>query len=113
MLLREMFSPMGGPKQDQEDIDWKDDLKFYIDNNNDLLNKFMMPAIQKHQKYKGHPSAYKIYIKPLQQCAEDYCRRFDVEEQGKVFDPETIIELAKSMAEQQENFISKGDYAAS
>ena len=107
-----MFGPVGGPKQDHDDIDWKDDLKFYIDNNNDLLNKFMLPAINRHQKYKGHPSAYKIYVKPLQHCAEDYCRRFEIKEQGSKFDPETIIELAKMMATQQETFIEKGDYAA-
>jgi hypothetical protein len=33
MLLKEMFSAIGAPKDEQADIDWLDDLKFFIDNN--------------------------------------------------------------------------------
>ena len=40
MLLREMWSAIGAPKQDQEEIDWIDDLHFYIDNNDQLLNRY-------------------------------------------------------------------------
>ena len=30
MLLREMFSPIGAPKDEQQEIDWIDDLKFFF-----------------------------------------------------------------------------------
>lgn len=111
MKLFELFSPIGGPKEtDIPEIDWVGDLKAFIDDNESLLTKRLMPAVQKHKKYQGHPSAYKIYIKPLNMCAEDYCNAFDITEKGEVFPPEKIIELAKIYAEQQENFIGRGDY---
>ncbi len=40
MLLKEMFSAIGAPKEtDQQDIDWLDDLKFFIDNDDTMLNQ--------------------------------------------------------------------------
>ena len=39
MLLREMFSPIGAPKEQESDIDWIGDLKFFIDNDTDVLSK--------------------------------------------------------------------------
>ena len=65
-----MFSPIGAPKDDKEDIDWLGDLKFFIDNDSDVLSKQFFPAIRKHQEYKGHPDAYKLYIKPLEGVCE-------------------------------------------
>lgn len=111
MLLKEMFSPLGGPKDtEKEEVDWLGDLKLFIDDHESLLTKYLMPAVEKHKKYVGHPSVYKIYIKPLQKCAEQYCNQFDLEDQGKIFSPDKIIELAKQYAEQQNKFIDRGDY---
>ncbi len=110
MLLREMFSPVGGPKEDQSDIDWADDLKFYIDNDERLLGRFIFPAVERHEKYAGHPNAYKIYVKPLKQCLESYLDKFDIDDPEKKFTDDLIESLAKKIAMQQENFLKKGDY---
>jgi hypothetical protein len=111
MLLREMFSPLGGPKDEKEsEIDWAGDLKLYIDDHESLLTKYILPAIEKHKKYVGHPSVYKIYIKPLQKCVDQYCGEFGLDDKGKIFSPEQIIDLAKQYADQQNKFIERGDY---
>lgn len=110
MLLREMFSPVGGPKEDQSDIDWADDLKFYIDNDERLLGRFIFPAIERHEKYTGHPNAYKIYVKPLKQCLESYLDKFDIDDPEKKFTDDLIESLAKKIAAQQETFLEKGHY---
>jgi hypothetical protein len=110
MLLREMFSPVGGPKEDQSDIDWADDLKFYIDNDEKLLGRFIFPAVERHEKYAGNPNAYKIYVKPIKSCLESYLNKFEVEDPDKKFTDDLIESLAKKIATQQENFFKKGDY---
>ena len=110
MLLREMFSPIGAPNEEQQDIDWIGDLKFFIDNDDAMLNKHFFPAIKMHKKHQGHPEAYKIYIKPVQECLGTYVERFEVEDAGQKFPKEQIIELAKTIAKQQERFMERGDY---
>lgn len=110
MFLREMFSPIGAPKLDQQDVDWIGDLKFFIDNSDLLLNQYMFPAIKKHKQHQGNPNAYKIYIRPIESCLESYCDKFEIEEAGEKFPKEKLIELAKNFAEQQEKFMERGDY---
>jgi hypothetical protein len=110
MLLKEMFSPLGAPKEDQTDIDWIGDLKFFIDNDDAILNQHFFPAIKKHEQYQGHPDAYKIYLKPLHTCLETYCNKFEVEDPGNKFPKEKLIELARKFAMQQERFMERGDY---
>jgi hypothetical protein len=110
MLLQEMFSPLGGPKEQEKNIDWGDDLKFYIDNEDRLLQKYMFPAVEKHEKYVGHPNAYKIYMKAIRSCAESYCEKFEIEDPKEKFTEEIIEGLARRIAVEQEKYISKGDY---
>ena len=113
MLLKEFFSP---PSEQspmvpyEEEIDWIDDLKFYIDNNDHALKNYFFPAVDKHKEYRGHPEAYKIYIRPLEQCKESYCEEFEIENPEEKFPKEKIIELAKHIAEEQEKHIERGDY---
>ena len=109
MLLKEMFSAIGAPKED-EAIDWIGDLKFFIDNDTDVLSKQFFPAIKKHQQYKGHPQAYKLYLRPLEGVCETYCQKFNIENKGEIFPKEKLIELAKHFAEEQEKIIERGDY---
>lgn len=111
MLLKEMFSPLGGPKDtDKGEIDWTGDLKLFIDDHDSLLTRFIMPAIDKHKKFVGHPKAYTIYVKPLQKCAEQYCEAMKLENVKEIFPPERIIDLAKQYCDQQSRFIERGDY---
>lgn len=107
-----MFSPLGGPDtDDQQDIDWADDLKFFIHNNNKLLSNYILPAAHQQQKYKDEPDVHLVYIKPLKSCIEEYCRIFEISDQDEIFSEETINDIAKSLAEEQKQFIEKGDYA--
>ena len=110
MLLQEMFSAIGAPKDEQADIDWLDDLKFFIDNDTDVLSQHFFPAIKTHRKHAGHPKAFKIYIKPLKRCMQIYCDRFEIEDADKKFPDDKITELAKRCAEEQEKIIERGDY---
>ena len=111
MLLKEMFSPIGAPRDDQQqDIDWIGDLKFFIDNDSQILSKQFFPAIIKHQQHRGHPDAYKLYLSPLVGVCETYCKKFEVSNKQEVFTKEKLIELAKHFAEEQERHIERGDY---
>ena len=113
MLLREMFSPIGAPKENDQEIDWLDDLHYYIDNNDKLLNQYFFPAVKRHKEHQGNPNVFKVYIRPLEQCKEAYCEQFNIENPEEKFSKEKIIELAKKIASEQEKFLEKGDYEAS
>jgi hypothetical protein len=110
MLLKEMFSPFEGSQELEQEVDWLDDLKFFIDHNHDLLTMQMMPAIHRHKKYVGSPNAYKIYMKPLMRCVNEYCETFDVKDKDECFPVEKIEGLAKNIASVQENYIKDGQY---
>ncbi len=110
MLLKEMFSPIGAPKQDDEEIDWLDDLKFFIDNDNDMLNRYFFPAVDRHKEHKGNPHVFKVYIRPIENCLNHYCKMFDIQDREEKFPKEKLIDLAKRFAEEQEKHIEKGDY---
>jgi hypothetical protein len=110
MRLLEMFSPIGAPETPDQDIDWLGDLKFFIDNNDNLLNQHFFPAINKHKKYKGNPNAYKLYVKAFESCLEQYCEQFNIDNKEEKFTKEQLIQLSKDFASQQEKFLDKGDY---
>jgi hypothetical protein len=110
MLLREMFSPIGAPKDDQQEVDWLDDLKFFIDNDNKSLEQHFFPAIKRHKEHQGNPNAFKVYIRPIEQCKEMYCQKYEIANPEEKFPKEKIIELAKRFASEQEKFLERGDY---
>jgi hypothetical protein len=110
MLLREMWSAIGAPKEEEQEVNWLEDLKFFIDNDDSMLNQHFFPAVKRHKEYRGNPNAYKIYIKPLESCKEAYCEKFEIENPEEKFPKEKLIELAKHIANEQEKFIEKGDY---
>jgi len=111
MKLQEMFSPMGGAKEEEEQqIDWLGDLKFFIDNEDRLLKNEMFPAVKKHMQYGNHPKAYKLYMRPLKRCCRAYCAKFQIKDAGDKFPQQDLISLAKRIAEEQIKFIKRGDY---
>ena len=110
MLLREMFSPIGAPTEKEDDIDWVGDLKFFIDNDDRLLNKHFFPAIKKHKEHAGHPEVYKLYLRPIESSMYEYCNKYEIYDREAKFPKETLIELAKRMAQEQERHINRGDY---
>jgi hypothetical protein len=110
MLLKEMFSPIGAPKDDQQDVDWLDDLHFFIDNNDKMLEKYFFPAVKRHREHAGNPNVFKVYIRPIENCLKHYCQKYEIENSEEKFSKEKIIELAKRFASEQEKFIKRGDY---
>lgn len=110
MLLREMFSPIGAPQDNDQDINWLEDLKFFIDNDDKMLNQYFFPAVKKHKEHLGNPNAYKIYVKTVDNCLDRYCEKFNIEDRDEKFPQEKLIELAKLLATEQEEFIKRGDY---
>lgn len=110
MLLREMFSPIGAPNETGDDIDWLGDLKFFIDNNDRLLNHHFFPAIKKHKKHAGHPEVFKLYIRPIEESLIEYCNKYEIEDKEEKFTKDALIELAKRFAKEQERHIKSGDY---
>lgn len=112
MLLKEMFSPIGSPKEDDQDVDWLGDLKFFIDNDDKMLENYLFPAVEKHQHHAGNPHAWKLYMKPIQECLKCYLEQFDVEDPEKTFPEEALKELAHKIADEQDRHIQEGDYDA-
>jgi len=110
MKLMEMFSAIGAPKEELKDIDWADDLKFFIDNDDKLLTQYMFPALQKHEKHAGHPDAYKLYLRPIKECCKIYIKKFEIENPKDKFTEDILEDLAKKIAEEQEKHIKDGDY---
>lgn len=110
MKLLEMFSPIGAPKEDDQEIDWIDDLKYYIDNDTDSLSKYFFPAIKKHSKYIGHPKAFTLYMKPIEHCLGLYCKKFKIDDTTSKFPKDSLIKLAKTIATEQEKHIKSGNY---
>ena len=110
MLLNEMFSAIGAPKEQEQDIDWLDDLKFYIDNDDTMLNRHFFPAVKRHKEHMGNPNVFKVYIRPIEHCLNHYCEKYDIQDREEKFPKDKLIDLAKRIASEQEKHLEKGDY---
>jgi hypothetical protein len=112
MLLKEMFSAIGAPssEQDTADVDWLGDLKFFIDNDDKLVGNYFFPAVKKHKENVGHPNIFKVYMRPLERCLEQYCNKFEIDSPEEKFPKDKLIELAKQIAEEQSRHLERGDY---
>ena len=97
-------------QEEGKDIDWLDDLKFYIDNEQSLLSTHVFPVVKKHRLHIDNPNVYKLYIKPLQSCIKEYCSTFEIADSSEKFPKEAIVELAKKIADEQKRHIENGDY---
>lgn len=112
MKLMELFSPAEKDQQ-TDDIDWLGDLKFYIDNDDSMLEQHIFPAMKRHKNHVGESGVHKIYIAPIKKCLEAYCEEYDIQEPETKFTDDAISELAKHFAQIQEQFINRGDYERS
>ena len=104
-----MFSPIGAPKEN-DDIDWLGDLKFFIDNDNAVLNRLIFPTIVKHERCVEEKDAYKLYYKPIKECLKIYIKKYDIVDADKKFPTGQLVELCKNIAEEQKRHIQNGDY---
>ena len=109
MLLVEFFNP-GKKKELVDEVDWYADLKFFIDNTDECFTRFLYPAIERQSSHLTHPRVYQVYIKPIKRCIKMYAKEFGVTELDKKFPYASIVELAKQIAKEQEEFINRGDY---
>jgi hypothetical protein len=109
MKLYEMFSPIGAPKEN-DDIDWIKDLKFFIDNDNTVLNRLIFPTIVRHERCVEEKDAYKLYYKPIKECLKIYIKKYDIVDADKKFPTGQLVELCKNIAEEQKRHILNGDY---
>ncbi len=112
MKLMELFSPTEKEiKKYDPEVDYLDDLKFWISNNDDLVSKVLMPAIKKQKSNPADENTYRYYVKPLEKCCDIYCKQFDLtDSQKEIFGSDEIVRLAKRISQEQKNYIDKGDY---
>lgn len=108
MLLKELFQ--ADKKQPDPDINWIEDLKVFLDNDDEMLSKYFFPAVDQHKQDPDNDEAYKFYIKPLSLCAEKYCSTYDIPDKNNFFPAEKIADLAKMIAAEQKSYIKRGDY---
>lgn len=110
MLLKEMFSPLGGENAKEQSIDWADDLKFHIDNTDELLERSIFPVLDKHQEMGDAPEAWKLYLNPVKQCLRHYSEKYEIEEVGKKFTSDMLEAVARKICSEQAKHIKDGDY---
>ena len=112
MRLMELFSsPDNKDPRLNPDINYLDDLKFYVDNNSELLSNVFFPAVKEQRKNNDPEMAYKLYIKPLKFATERYCDQYELNDvKDDIFTDENIIEVAKRFASEQHNHINNKDY---
>ena len=118
MKLFELFSR---PDQDSDDkrkdprldheINYADDLKYFIDNEDSLLSKFFFPAIDKQKRMNNQENSFKLYIDPVSKSIDIYCRKFKLDDvKDKIFNNEIISDVAKKIAGEQGEHIKKKAY---
>ena len=112
MRLMELFSQaQDADPRLSSDINYLDDLKFYMDNNNDVVSNVLFPAIKNHKNKPDDETAYRHYVGPVRKCAEQYAIEYELDDiKDKIFTDENIIQLAKRMAEEQLKHIKNKDY---
>ena len=109
MKLLEFFTDPEKEKIEDE-INWIEDLKFYMDNDDHILSQHFFPAVKKQQRYKDRDDTYKIYVPVLYKCIEQYCSKFDIDDTETKFTKDKILDLAKKISTEQQTYIDRGDY---
>jgi hypothetical protein len=109
-IINEDFSPISGQHQPETDVDWNSDLKFYIDNNHDILSNHFFPAVRKHKGYIGNPNIYKIYLRSIMKVLAQYINEFELSNHEELFPKENLKELAKEIAAEYEERIVSGEF---
>lgn len=112
MRLMELFSqPDNKDPRLNPDINYLDDLKFFVDNNSEMLSNIFFPAVKEQQKSNNPEEAFKLYIKPLKFAVEKYCEQYDLKDvKDEIFTDENLSEIAKRFATEQHNHINNKDY---
>jgi len=115
MKLMELFAPPSEMKEKDgrldPEINYLDDLKYFIDTEDDVLSKFFFPAISQQKKQSDKENSFKLYVEPVKKTVSIYCKKFKLEDiQDKIFNNDSVIKVAKRIADEQTNHIKKKDY---
>ena len=115
MKLMEIFSSPSRveikDKRLDPEINYLEDLKYFIDNENPVLSKFFFPAISKHKDSGDDEHSYRLYIIPVKKSIDVYCDKFKLNDiRDQLFSKESIIKIAKRFAEEQKKHIGNKDY---
>ena len=75
MRLFELFShdPENKDTRLASDIDYASDLKFFIDNDDELTSQSLFPAVKKHKHLGGSPDQYQVYLDVVKSAIPKYC----------------------------------------
>jgi hypothetical protein len=58
-----LFSRNPGEQKDpDQDIDWLDDLKFYIDNDDEMLSTYILPAVAQQKKQQNLKHRQQVHL---------------------------------------------------
>ena len=111
----ELFSPSAEMQEKDErldpEINYLEDLKFFIDNEDTVLSKFFFPAISQQKKQADNENSFKLYVEPVRKTVDIYCQKHKLDDiKDKIFGKDAIIKVAKRFAEEQKNHISKKAY---
>lgn len=114
MRLLELFDIPADTKDKRldQDIDYAGDLKFFIDNDNDLLSKHFFPAIKKHKEdLHSEDPAEKYYMEPVKHCLALYIKKFNLDDiKDKIFTDDLLKSVAQRFADEQREHIDSGAY---
>jgi hypothetical protein len=100
-------------KDQFEDVDLPEDLKFFMNNDSSFYRKVLYPSIlAMKEKVKTGKPCDQMHFKPcISQGINSYCKKFKIEKNPKdLFSDEEIKDLAEKMFHQEKENIEKGVY---
>lgn len=109
MLIKEFVnSPLN-----LEDVDLKDDLKFFMHNDPGFYRRVLYPMIARVRDHikQGHPCRDDIFRGAVDHAAKVYCQKFKIPQNEKsVFTDVDRDELAREIFGKERDHIEQGDY---
>jgi len=99
-----------------EDVDWIDDLKFFMHNEPRFYRKFIYPVISelKNRLESGSKCDEMSFAPCIEKAIPIYCNKFKITQNPqKLFDDEKLHDLAMKMFHEEKSNIEKGVYKGS
>ncbi len=96
-----------------KDVDWVDDLKFFMHNDPRFYRKVLYPAISelKVKIKSGSKCNEMTFMSCIDKAIPAYCNRFKITQNPKkIFDEEEIKDLAVKMFHEEKSNIENGVY---
>ena len=109
MLLREFLNST----KDLTEVDFKDDLKFFMHNDPKFYRRVFWPLISKVRDHikQGNPCRDDIFRPCVDHAATAYCKQYNIPQNHKsVFTDVDRDEIAREIFGQERDRIEQGDY---